>query len=94
MPQNQTKLEHLTMFIGRRLGSFKNLVNKMFTNQIFNLYKEDLALNNLQWLICHQTKPNQTKSRLIYTYKQDLALNSPQSLISKAWTAIDRLSII
>ena len=20
----------------------------------------DLALNNLQWLICHQTKPNQT----------------------------------
>ena len=24
------------------------------------MYKEDLALNNLQWLICH--KPNQTKS--------------------------------
>ena len=23
------------------------------------MYKEDLALNNLQWLICH--KPNQTK---------------------------------
>ena len=22
----------------------------------------DLALNNLQWLICHKTKPNQTKS--------------------------------
>ena len=21
----------------------------------------DLALNNLQWLICHKTKPNQTK---------------------------------
>ena len=21
----------------------------------------DLALNNLHWLICHQTKPNQTK---------------------------------
>ena len=26
------------------------------------MYKEDLALNNLQWLICHKTKPNQTKS--------------------------------
>ena len=28
---------------------------------IFNIYmyKEDLALNNLQWLICHKTKPNQ-----------------------------------
>ena len=27
---------------------------------IFNImYKEDLALNNLQWLICHKTQPNQ-----------------------------------
>ena len=25
------------------------------------MYKEDLTLNNLQWLICHKTKPNQTK---------------------------------
>ena len=25
------------------------------------MYKPDLALNNLQWSICHQTKPNQTK---------------------------------
>ena len=25
----------------------------------------DLALNNLQWLICHKTKPNQTKPSLI-----------------------------
>ena len=22
------------------------------------MYKEDLALNNLQWLICHKPKPN------------------------------------
>ena len=22
------------------------------------MYKKDLALNDLQWLICHQTKPN------------------------------------
>ena len=27
----------------------------------------DLALNNLQWLICHKTKPNQTKPK-IYTF--------------------------
>ena len=28
---------------------------------IFNIYiyEEDLALNNLQWLVCHKTKPNQ-----------------------------------
>ena len=25
------------------------------------MYKEDLTLNNLQWLICHKTKQNQTK---------------------------------
>ena len=23
------------------------------------LYKKDLTLNNLQWLICHKTKPNE-----------------------------------
>ena len=27
-----------------------------------DIYKQDLALNNLQWLICHKTKPNQIKS--------------------------------
>ena len=26
------------------------------------MYKEDLALNNLQWLICHKTQPNQSNS--------------------------------
>ena len=25
------------------------------------MYKKDLALNDLQWLICHKTKQNQTK---------------------------------
>ena len=29
-------------------------MNKMFTNHIFNIY---LALNNLQWLVCHKTQP-------------------------------------
>ena len=23
------------------------------------MYEKDLALNNLQWLICHKTQPNQ-----------------------------------
>ena len=27
------------------------------------MYKEDLPLNNLQWLMCHKTQPNQ----IIYT---------------------------
>ena len=53
------------------------------------MYKEDLALNNLQRVICHKTKPNQTKPiqtkpnhiYLIYMYKEDLALNNLQWLI-------------
>ena len=36
-------------------------LNPTQPNHIYSIfmYKEDLALNNLQWLICH--KPNQTK---------------------------------
>ena len=29
------------------------------------MYKEDLALNDLQWLIGHKTKTNQTKPNQI-----------------------------
>ena len=42
--------------------------------------KEDLALNNLRWLICHKTQPNQI-IYLIYMYKEDLPLNNLQWLI-------------
>ena len=45
----------------------------------------DLALNNLQRLICHktqQTKPNQNYMiRIINTYEKDLAFNNLQWLI-------------
>ena len=41
------------------------------------MYKEDLALNNLQWLLCH--KPNHIC--LIYMYEEDLALNNLQWFI-------------
>ena len=45
------------------------------------MYKEDLALNNRQWLICHKTQPNQIIYILIYMYKEDLALINLQWLI-------------
>ena len=50
----------------------------MFRNHIYiiYMYKEDLALNNLQWLICHKSK-----SYLVYLYKEDLALNYLKWLI-------------
>ena len=43
-------------------GSFKDVIYKMCLEIIYYyiMYKKDLALNNLQWLICHKTKQNQT----------------------------------
>ena len=38
------------------------------------MYKEDLAFNNQEWLICYKTQSNQTKPYyiyLIYMYKED-----------------------
>ena len=32
------------------------------------MYEKDLALNNLQLLICHKTKLNQTKSYIFNIY--------------------------
>ena len=48
------------------------------TNPIYLIYvyKEYLALNNLEWLIYHKTNPNLIY--LIYMYKEDLALNDLQ----------------
>ena len=43
------------------------------------MYKEDLALKNLQESICPKTEPNHIY--LIYMYKEDLALNNLQWLI-------------
>ena len=44
-------------------GSFKNVMLKMCLEIIYliYIYKKDVALNNLQCLMCHKTKPHQTK---------------------------------
>ena len=39
------------------------------------MYKEDLALNNLQWLTCHKTKANLKKISKITTKLQQAILN-------------------
>ena len=31
----------------------------------------DLALNNLQWLICHKTKPNKQTNIFFFTYAKE-----------------------
>ena len=56
-------------------------LNLTKANNIYLIYtyKENLALNNLQWFISHKTKPNQTKPNhiyLMYMYKKDLVLNN------------------
>ena len=37
----------------------------MFEIELFICIKMDLALNNLQWSMCHKTKPNQTKQNRV-----------------------------
>ena len=34
------------------------MLNWIVWNRTVEMYKMDLSLNNLQWLICHKTKPN------------------------------------
>ena len=48
------------------------------------MYIGNIALNILQWLLCHKTKLNQAKPfnlHLIYRNKQDLPLNNIKLLI-------------
>ena len=45
------------------------------------MYRKDLALNNLQWLICHKTKPNQTSH--IYTNAEKFRRTYLSKLIQK-----------
>ena len=56
------------------------------------IYKQDVALNNQQWLICHKTQPNQTY--LIYMYKENLALNNLQWLIYHKMDKAIRVQIL
>ena len=47
---------HLTMrkkWVQIHLGMPLQIISLIY------MYKEDLALNNLQWLICDKTQPNQ-----------------------------------
>ena len=41
-----------------------------------NMYKEDLILNNLWWLIYHKSRKKNKHMYLIYKYKEDLELNN------------------
>ena len=44
------------------------------------MYKGDLALNNLKWLICHKTQLNQTKCLQIIHIREEYLINSIVSI--------------
>ena len=54
-----------TISVDKRVQAcLRMYLQNVFTNHIYiYIYireREDLALNNLQWFICHKTQPNQT----------------------------------
>ena len=45
------------------------MLNWIVWNRTVYMYKLDFGINNLQWLMCHKTKPNETKKqRQMYMY--------------------------
>ena len=44
------------------------MLNCTVLNRTVYMYKIDLALNNLKWLICHKTKPKKIFSSLLSIY--------------------------
>ena len=65
-------------------GSFKNVIYKICLEIIYliYMYKKELALNHLQWLICHKTKPNQTKPNIYKVLIYKLTTNLSKQLFS------------
>ena len=49
----------------------------------------DLALNNLQWLICHKTKPNQTKADVSIGGVEDYIKTSKERQITVTSNSIN-----
>ena len=54
----------------KRTLVLKRYLPNAFTNNAFLMYKykEDLALDNLQWLICHKTNQNQIRFIFLLRY--------------------------
>ena len=49
-------------------------LTELFEKDLFMCIRMDLTLNNLQWLICHKTKPNQIKLCLFFALKLKITL--------------------
>ena len=53
------------MLVAIEKGAFGSSLTIVDLLTYLYMYKEDLALHNLQWLICHKTTPNQTKPIIV-----------------------------
>ena len=56
-------IETMLLCTKKSLGSFEMLSTKcVYKSYIYliYMYKDDLALDDLQWLICHKSKPNES----------------------------------
>ena len=51
--------DKLEKYLVKGVYFFIEHVSLYYTAFSTHMYTEDLALNNLQWLICHKTQPNQ-----------------------------------
>ena len=49
------------------------------------MYKMDLALNNLQWLICHKTKPNHFAPLFTHSWRENREIHIVSKSISVKW---------
>ena len=72
--------DHLTVYI-----------NKMFLQIIFYINKQDLALNNQQWLICHKTKQLTTD---IHKYSLRLYNNDVHSIVIRKFFSDDERGFV
>ena len=62
----------------------------VYKSYIFNIYKKDLALSNLQWLIFHKTKPDQI-SLNIRKLKESCAVGGVKKKLSAFCTHFLRI---
>ena len=54
------------------------------------MYKEDLALNNLQWLICHKTKPILIIDAQFYDIKYLFLFNNNNNLFAHSYLVLKK----
>ena len=85
---NRNTWNHLTVSKNELSLVLKCSQQNVFTNQIYSIYmyEQYLALDTLQWLICHKTHSNKLNKKQwnnVIACKNDVSINLP----NKGWHA-------